>query len=105
MLATSVAAMLARYGRPMTLRRKGTPDVDATVTGTGPRAVAPSDPVAGAVQSDARATISPGLGSITAPPKRGDLLIADSRTYTVQNAVARMDGATVTAYDLIVRGG
>ena len=57
------------------------------------------------MQSDAKATITPGLGAIGAPPKRGDLLIADGRTYTVQDSMARMDGGTITAYDLLVRGG
>jgi len=105
MIATSVAYALTRFGRPMTLRRRGTPPIDAVVIGTGPRGVAPSDPAAGTVQSDAKATITPGLGAIGAPPRRGDLLIADGRTYTVQDSMARMDGGMITAYDLLVRGG
>lgn len=105
MAFNAVAYALSRSGRPMTLRRKGSPNVDASVTGTGPRAVSPSAPEAGTLQSDVRFTISPGLGAIAAPPRRGDLLIADGRTYNVQDSVARMDGATLTAYDLIARGG
>lgn len=104
-MSQSVAYALPQYGRTMTLRRRGAPNIDAAVMGAGPRQVAPSDPQAGIVQSDARVTIGPDLGALPAPPRRGDLLIADGRTYTVQDCTPRMLGVTLTAYDLMVRGG
>jgi hypothetical protein len=104
MISSSVHLLLQKYGRPMTLRRKGTPDKEVTVNGTGPRSTSPSDAQAGAIQSNVSFTISPPSGDVEAPPRRGDLVVSEGRTYTVQDAMARREGETISAYDLFAKG-
>ena len=109
-LATSTGRMLARYGRAMTLRRRvgtGSTFTEISVTATL-RDFSPDRVVGGVMQGDAEAVIDAapvldksGFGA----PRKGDLLVADGRTWAVQGAKPRAVGSTVVAYDLWVRGG
>lgn len=109
-LAAVVRSQLARHGRAMTLRRRvGTSGSFTEADAAGVlRAFSPQELAGGVLQGDARVIIdaqpllaAPGL----APPQKGDFVVVDGRTWTVQGAHARMDGAAVCAYELWVRGG
>ena len=108
--ATKVAAALARYGRAMTLRRRvGTTDTftDVTVYGVT-RSFSPAELVADIKQGDMEITIS--NSEITAaawpgPPAKGDFIVVDGRSWTLQGAFPRNLSSTVLAFVLWARGG
>lgn len=110
MLAGAAPRMLTRYGRAMTLRRRvgtGSTFTEVAVMATL-RDFSPDRVVGGVMQGDAEAVIdaapvlaASGFGA----PRKGDLLVADGRTWAVQGAKPRAVGSAVVAYDLWVRGG
>lgn len=109
-LAASTPRMLARNGRAMTLRRRvGTTAAFTDVTVVGRlRDFSPEQLVGGVMQGDAEAVIDAGpvlAAAGFAPPRKGDLLVVDGRTWAVQGCQPRAIGAQVVAYDLWVRGG
>lgn len=105
-LANTAARMLARNGRPMTLRRRtGTTAAftDAAVQGFMV-SFNPTE-VAGLVQQgDARVTIGPDVGDLTAP-RENDVLAIDGKAWRVMGAQALYVGATLAGWKLWVRGG
>lgn len=105
-----VAAALTKYGRLMILRRRtGTTNTftDVMVKGVT-RAFKPGELLGGLAQGDQQVTISNAeidAADWPGPPRKGDLLIIDGRTWTVQGADPRMLGDDVLAHILWVRGG
>jgi hypothetical protein len=100
--------MLARNGRPMTLRRRvGTALAtfnSAAVTGFMV-SFAPQE-VAGLVQQgDARVTITPDVGTRLAAPRENDSLVVDGKAWRVMGAQALYAGATLAGWRLWLRGG
>lgn len=110
MLAAAPQRLLSRYGRAMTLRRRvgtGATFTEIAVTATL-RDFSPDRIVGGVMQGDAEAVVDAaplraavGFGN----PRKGDLLVADGRTWAVLGAKPRAVGAQVVAYDLWIRGG
>lgn len=105
-LAATTARMLARNGRPMTLRRRvgvTAAFTDATVQGFMV-AFNPTE-VAGLVQQgDARVTIGPDAGDLTAP-RENDVLSIDGKAWRVMGAQALYVGVTLAGWRLWARGG
>lgn len=109
-IASSVAAELARLGRPMTLRRRiGTTASFTSVTVNGvDRSYQPGEVMGAIEQGDAQVTI--GGSEIAAaawpgPPRRLDTILIDGQAWTVQGADSKTIGSTLIAYVLHVRGG
>jgi hypothetical protein len=99
--------LLAQRGRPMVLRRPGTPYIDVTVQGFK-AAFSPEQITGGVQQGDCRVQIL--ADEITAaawpgPPKNKDSVVVDGRTWSVQGATPLYDGATLLGFSLWVRGG
>jgi hypothetical protein len=109
-LVSGTPRILARYGRAMTLRRRvgtGATFTDIAVTATL-RDFSPEQLVGGVMQGDAEAVV--GATHVLAvagfaPPRKGDLLVADGRTWAVLGCKPRAVASTVVAYDLWIRGG
>jgi hypothetical protein len=57
------------------------------------------------MQGDARVTLDAAPVATLAPPRKGDFIVADGRTWSVQGSHARMVGDDLAAYELWVRGG
>lgn len=106
-LVATTARHLAQRGRPMVLRRRvgaTAAFVEATVQGFL-RQFRPEE-VAGLIkQGDATVVLAPDIAPIPAPPRPGDSLVVDGRTWTVQGASPRRVGAALAAWDLHVTGG
>lgn len=109
--ATAYTAALAAVGRAMTLRRRvGTSAsfTDVTVTGAT-RDYRPGERAAGGIaEGDIEVTI--GTAETTAaawpaPPRKGDLIVIDGRSWAVQGAETLRHAATVAAYRMQCRGG
>ncbi len=106
-LAGVTGRMLARHGRPMTLRRiAGTGPGYAEATVQGHLTSYRPNEIAGLVkQGDARVTIGPSIGPIAPPLRAADQLVVDGRTWAVQGATPRYSGGTLVGWELHVRGG
>lgn len=103
-----VASALARYGRPMTLRRRLTSTTfnDVTVSGVQ-QDYRPGELLGGIAQGDSRVTISNAEIAAAAwpgPPKKGDFVAVDGRTLAVQGCETKYLGTTVLAHVLWCRG-
>jgi hypothetical protein len=105
-LPRSTSALLARYGRPVTLRRRvGTTPAFTEVTVNGTlRGYSAQELQGGVLQGDSAVVLDAATGALGVP-KRGDFLVVDGRTWAVQGAVPRALGAAVVGYDVWVRGG
>lgn len=107
-LAGTVTRMLARNGRPMTLRRRvGTALAtfnSATVQGFLV-SFAPQEVIGLVQQGDARVTISPDVGATLAAPRENDVLLVDGKAWRVMGAHALYAGTTLAGWRLWVRGG
>nr|WP_314074428.1 hypothetical protein [uncultured Roseococcus sp.] len=105
-LAGVTARMLARYGRPMELRRRaGKSEELISVERRGKdSAYKPTELVGLVQQGDLKVVIGPDLGPITAPLKKPDQILIDGRPYTIQGAIARYVGSAIDGYELWVRG-
>ena len=106
-IPASVRSLLVRHGRAMTLRRRvgmTTTFTEATALGVL-RGFSPDELVGGVMQGDARVILDATPVAALAPPRKGDFLVADGRTWSVQGAHARMVGDDLAAYELWVRGG
>lgn len=103
----TVRGLLARNGRRMTLRRRiGTTSTFTEAAALGVlRGFSPDELVGGVMQGDARVILDAAPLAALAPPRKGDFLVADGRTWSVQGAHARMVGDDLAAYELWVRGG
>lgn len=106
-VATSVGRMVARNGRPMTLRRRvGTGSTFTTADVTGFMVSFSPQEVAGLVQQgDARVTITPNVGTTLAAPRENDSLLVDGKAWRVMGAQALYAGTTLAGWRLWVRGG
>ncbi|MCA3378419.1 MAG: hypothetical protein INF64_15005 [Roseomonas sp.] len=107
MIVNAVPRMLARYGRAMTLRRRigtGTTFNEATADGYI-RAFSPEEITGGVMEGDARVILDAEPLTSLAPPRKGDFIVIDNKTWSVLGAHARMVTDNVAAYDLWVRGG
>jgi hypothetical protein len=109
-LAGVTARMLARQGRAMTLRRRV--GMSSAFTDIGLlgriRDVRPDELTGGVKQGDAMVVIeaAPVLAaSGFAPPRKGDFIVADGRTWAVEGCETRFVGAAVDGYELHLRGG
>jgi hypothetical protein len=107
--ATKITAALAKYGRPMTLkRRQGTTNTFTTVTVNGiAQGYKPTELVGGIVQGDRKVTISNAeiaAASWPVPPRKNDQIDIDGVTCTVQGCETKYLGADVLAHVLWVRG-
>lgn len=101
--------MLERRGRDISLRRRvGTSN---TFTDCSPRAV-PSgyqaeELVGGIIQGDRKVVVE-HAGLVDAgwpqPPRKGDIVVIDGWTATVQTTLPMYDGPAVACYILTVRG-
>jgi hypothetical protein len=101
--------MLERRGRPAPLRRRvGTTssftDVTVDVVSAGYQ---PQELVGTILQGDRKAVISNDeieAASWPGPPRKGDLLVLDGVSTTIQTSVAMYDKLGIIAYILQVRG-
>lgn len=103
--AAKIAAALARYGRPMELKRRvGTSTSFTTVTVSGvSQGYQPQELVGGIVQGDRKVTISNAeiaAAGWPGPPGKGDLCDGAA----VQGCETKHLGAEVLAHVLWVRG-
>ena len=105
--------MAAKIGRPMTLRRKtlsGTTQTNTDVTVMAwSRDYDEGELVAGAgvMQGDTEVKLSNkeiAAAAWPAPPKKGDMLIFDSRNTIIQGVEQRYLGTALIAYVCHVRG-
>jgi hypothetical protein len=107
--AAKVAAALTRYGRAMTLQRRTGTATFTSVTVYGVTQNFDPDKIQGAVrQGDIRVVISNAeiaAASWPAPPRSGDFIVIDSKSWAVQGCDAKLLGSDVLAYELWVRGG
>ncbi|WP_207479567.1 hypothetical protein [Arenibaculum pallidiluteum] len=107
--AAKVAAALAKYGRPMTLRRRvGTTSAfsDVTVKGVAD-GYKPAELVGGIVQGDRQVTISNAEIAAAAwpgPPKKGDFVMIDGVQTAVQGVETKHLATDILAHVLWVRG-
>ncbi len=106
MTPAEVYRLLARWGHAVTLRRPGTPDVDATVK-AHLRGGAPEDLEADrhvAAKTCVVAAADPGLASWPVPPAAGDQVVIGADRYIVTGVEARPIGAADARWDLTLRG-
>ena len=109
-IVSAMPRLLARYGRPMTLRRRQsmtTTFTEITVTGRL-RAFTPEEITTGVMNGDAEVTITaaPVLASAGfAPPVKGDFVAIDGKNWAVQGCNPLTVASSVVAYALHVRGG
>ena len=101
--------MLERRGRPASLRRRvGTTNAFTDVTVDAVSAgYQPQELVGTIIQGDRKAVISNDeieAASWPSPPRRGDLLVIDGVTTTIQVATPMFDKTRVVAYICQVRG-
>lgn len=97
---------LARYGQTVTLRRPGTPDVDATVK-AHLRGGTPEDVLDDRNAADRSCTIAaadPGLAAWPVPPRSGDYVVIGADRWIVAGVDARPIGAADARWDLTIRG-
>lgn len=110
-IAQSVADMIARRGRPLTLRRivTGGPNVDVAVTGVV-RQYQAQELLGPILQGDREVRISNveiAAASWPGPPRAGgnaDRIVIDGKAAVVQNVDPRYDGTDLAMYVIQVRG-
>lgn len=108
--ASKIAVALLRYGRAMVLRRRvGTTSAftDVLVHGVT-QTYKPGELLGGLVQGDQQVTISDAdidAADWPGPPRKGDIIIIDGRTWALQGAETKYLGDAVLAHVLWVRGG
>ena len=111
--ASKVATALAKYGRPMVLRRRiGTTTAYNEVTVKGiSKGYKPAELLGGLQQGDRYITIShaeiaakPWPGPAAEPPKKGDFVLIDGANTAVQGVETERLGAEILAHVLWVRG-
>ena len=103
----AVLRVVSRNGRPMTLRRRvGTALTTFTsVAVTGFLVSYSAGEVVGLIQQgDARVTIGPDVGTLTAP-RDNDSLLIDGKPWRVMGAQPLYHGAALAGWRLWVRGG
>lgn len=106
-LATTPARLLGRAGRSMTLRRRsGTSDAFTDVAIRGFMVSYNPSEIAGTIQQgDARVTLAPNAGALTAP-RDGDFLVIDGAHWLIFGPPqALYVGAVLSAWRAHVRGG
>lgn len=99
-LAATTARMLARNGRPMTLRRRvgiTAAFTDTTVQGFMV-SFSPAEVIGLVQMGDARVTIG-----ANASPEANDLLVVDAQDWRVMGAHALYVGTTIAGWRLWVR--
>jgi hypothetical protein len=109
MLAGTPARMLARYGRPMTLRRRTgstTSFTEAAANGVLHQ-FSPEELSGDILHGDARIILdaAPVIAADLDPPRKGDHVVADGRTWQVLGAMVGIVRESPCAYELHVRGG
>lgn len=104
--------MISLRGRTMRLTRLGGTPPGSTTTNVNLSGVmhhyAPSELVAGIVQGDVRVEIlndEIATNNWPGPPRKGDRLLIDGRTYVLQGSTPAHDGAQVIGHSLWARGG
>lgn len=108
--AEKIARALAVNGRPMLLKRRTgttTATTDVTVNGVA-QAYAPENLAGDILQGDCKVTISNAEIASAAwpgPPKRGDQIEIDGRTWVLRGVETKYLGSVVLAHVLHVRGG
>lgn len=109
-LAGVTARMLARYGRTIMLRRRvgmSSAFTDIALLGRI-RDVRPDELVGGVKQGDAKVVVeaAPVLAAAGfAPPRKGDFIVAEGRTWAVEGCETRFIATGVDGYELHLRGG
>lgn len=106
-IINAVPRILARFGRPVTLRRRQAMTTTFTeVTANGYlRQFSPEEIAGGVMNGDARLIIDAEPLQAMAPPVKGDFVLIDGRNWAVLGAHARMTSDNLTSYELWVRGG
>jgi hypothetical protein len=108
--AAKIAAKLAQYGRPMTLRRRiGTTSTYNEVVVRGvEQGYRPAELLGGLQQGDRRITISnaeiAAQVAFSPPPRKGDFVLIGATTAAVQGVETKYLGAEILAHVLWVRG-
>lgn len=104
-----IIEMLARRGRAVSLRRRvGTTNTFTDVAPLGySRGFKAQELVGGIIQGDREVVV--GNAEIAAaswpgPPRKGDLVIIDGITATIQGVLTMYDGADRAAHIMWVRG-
>jgi hypothetical protein len=109
-ITSAVPRLIARFGRPATLRRRQamtTTFTEIAVTGWL-RSFSPEEITGGVMNGDAEMTINaaPVLASAGfAPPVKGDFVAIDGKNWAVLGCNPLMVASTAVAYALHVRGG
>lgn len=106
--AAAISQMRRQRGTAVTLRRlvSGGPPIDVTVMATI-MGYQVNEFVGGIVQGDRRAKISDDDIAVAAwpgPPRRGDQIIANGRTFTVQACDTATMGASVLSHTMQITG-
>lgn len=101
---------ITKRARPMTLRRMtSTPNVYISITVAGVKwSYRPDQLVGGVLQGDAQVEILNDeifLKSWPGPPRRGDTMVIDGRTWTVQGNDALYEDVNPIGHSVWVRGG
>jgi hypothetical protein len=107
--ASRIIDMLERRGRPAPLRRRvGTTSSFTDVTVTAVSAGYLPQELIGTIQQGDRKTVISNkeidAASWPGPPRKGDLLVIDSQSTTVQVATPMYDKTRIVAYIIQVRG-
>jgi hypothetical protein len=106
-LSSIPARLLTRHGRAMTLRRRtGTSESFTEVTIYGFAVSYSAQDIAGHIQQgDARVTLAPNAGALTAP-RDGDFLVIDGAHWAfVGPPEAVYVGSDLSAWRAHIRGG
>jgi hypothetical protein len=104
-----ILGMLERRGRALTLRRRvGTTGSFADCAPRGySRGFKSTELVGGIAQGDREVVIGEAeiaAASWPSPPRKGDIVVVDGATLTVQGALTMYDGSDRAAHVLWVRG-
>lgn len=104
-----ILEMLSRRGRSVLLRRRvGTSSSFTDVTARGySRGYKAQELVGGIVQGDREVVVANAeivSASWPGPPRKGDTVVVDGQTVTVQGALTMYDGPDRCAHVLWVRG-
>lgn len=105
-LADVVRRQIARYGRPLLLRRVGPPEVSVTLLGKV-YSYSPAELIGGLQQGDRKIVLAPSdlqAAGFPGAPAKGDRVVMDGKTMVVQGCEPRHAGPEIARYDIWVRG-
>lgn len=107
-IIASVRRLVLRDGQPVTLRRIATGQAPVSVSLTAVvRGYAPQELAGNLIQGDRHVILSNDEIAAAAwpgPPRKGDQLVIDGTTCSVQSCNTIRQGSAIARHDLVVRG-